>query len=178
MDTTVGNYLLLDVCKNKIAQGEKETVLEAFENLFRAAFEGVLVPRLIDTDYQGIVQQTDNVPGSALPLLTESGKLIRSLFIQQKQGEIALLPCLPPQFHSGRFLGADLDFEWSKKTLKRVLIHSAAGGEMHLKLPKRIRSFRMRLGRKNIQKGTVDAQGRAVLCLEGNHTAELDRFEN
>ena len=54
----LGNYSLLKICKEKIQRREKEGVLQAFESLFCAAFEGVLVPRVWDLDYQGIIAET------------------------------------------------------------------------------------------------------------------------
>jgi hypothetical protein len=177
---------LLNACKNKIEQRQRESVLEAFEHLFLAAFEGVLTPRWVDSDYQGIGSQfpTTAPSISSLPLLTQSGQLIRSLFIEESSGEVSLLPCLPPQFHCGRMIrvrtsrGEVLDFEWTKKTLRSVLIHSASGGPLTLKFPKGIRSFRATCGKQVLKKVNVDAEGRAALSLEAGKTLQLDRLEH
>ena len=184
VENATGNFSLLNVCRKKIEHLEKETVLQAFEHLFLSAFEGVLVPRLTDLGYQGIVPEPQNAPhGSSLPLLTESGRLIRSLFFQEKDGELSLLPCLPPQFHCGRMLRMRtsnqemLDFEWTKKSLRSVLITSASGGEIHLKLPKEIRHCRLTSGKMVTKKVAVDSEGRVVLFLEANRTFQLDRLE-
>ena len=73
-----------------IANRERVKLLEVFESFFLASFEGVLVPRLIDTEYQGILPQ-EEIKGPPLPLLTEGGKLIRSLIFQEDQGVLSLL---------------------------------------------------------------------------------------
>lgn len=170
-----GENALLEACRRKIEQREKDSVLEAFERLFLAAFEGVLAPRCADTEHQGI-EFTSQTP---LSLLTESGRLIRSLFIQENEGALSLLPCLPPQFHCGRMTGVritsgeTLHFEWTKKTLRVVHIHSASNGQIALQLPKGIRSFRMTGGKKL----EVDAEGKIIVPLEANKTVQLDRFE-
>lgn len=176
---------VLKRCETSIEQLDKERVLKNFEALFLCAFEGVLVPRWVDTDYQGILsaEESGDAALCPLPLLTESGKLIRSLFIQEKNQEIALLPCLPPQFHCGRMThvstsqGVILAFEWSKKMLRRVQMVSTLGGEIVLKLPKGIRSCRCRCGKvdKHID---VDREGKAALLLEPNSTAYLDRLQS
>ncbi|MBS0603886.1 MAG: hypothetical protein JSS60_02485 [Verrucomicrobia bacterium] len=183
---TAGNFSLLAICRQKIQQGDKETVCEAFENLFRAAFAGVLVPRVMDSDYQGIVEEGKNPcdPISPLPLLTEAARCIRSLFFQESDGEISLLPCLPSPFHCGRMVGIRtlndqvIHFEWTKKCLRSVVIESGPAGEVALALPKGIRSFRMTSGRRMMKKILIDAQRKTVLSLEEGKTVCLDRFEH
>ena len=172
------SHPLLEACRLMIANRERVKLLEAFESFFLAAFEGVLVPRLVDTEYQGILPQ-EEIKGSPLPLLTEGGKLIRSLFFQEDQGVLSLLPCLPPEFHCGRMLGVkssrgdSFDMEWTKKTLRKVRVVSA--GEMTIKLPKGIVSCRMKIGR-SLKKFSVDKDGHVVCPAKG--IVLLDRFEN
>ncbi len=175
-----GSFSLLDTCKKKIDQGDKETVLDAFENLFLASFEGILVPRLKDTDHHGIAPEEENHGLSAMDLLRESGRLIRSLFLQEKEGTITLLPCLPTPFHCGRMIqaktsnGAFLSFEWSKKMLKKVAIDSNFSGELRLKFPKGVRSFR--LG-KTSPVIPIDSNNEASISFEAGKTVWLDRFQ-
>jgi hypothetical protein len=178
IDTLEGNYSLIEECRQKITCGDKEKVLESFEHLILAAFDGVLVPRLYDTDFQGILPEPQHLKQlSALPLLTQGAHLIRSLFIQEKADGIALLPCLPPQFHCGRMThvqasnGVTLHLEWTKKALRRLQISSPHEKEVLLQLPKAIRSCRMKKKRHSIE------HGRMTLLLAPRQTIELDRFE-
>ncbi len=182
---TGGNFSLLKSCEEKIEQRDRVGVLDAFENLFLAAFEGVLVPRLYDSEYQGIevTKSRGESNLSPIPLLVEGGRLIRSLFIQENQGEVSVLPCLPSQFHAGRMIGvqtspgACLSFEWTKKDLRRVEIEPGSNTQMRLRLPKGIRSFRF-AGKGSARTVDVDSEGRAALPLEAGRTVQLDRFEH
>lgn len=179
-----GNYLLLEECRRQIESREKESVLAAFENFFLSAFQGILVPRLNDSEYQGILPATafskSNI--SPLPLLTEGGKLIRSLFFLENQGEIAILPCLPAQFHCGRITGVKtsqgsiVDFEWTKKSLRRLRLSSSKGGDVRLKLPKGIASCRIKVGRKTLKAPSIDSDGKMTVVLKAHEVVHLDRF--
>ena len=179
---TGGNYSLLEECRQRIDERDRVGVLEAFEAFFLASFEGVLTPRLFDTEHQGIASVTGEAI-SPLPLLTEGGRLIRSLFVQETAGELAILPCLPTAFECGRMTGIQtsrndvVDFEWTKKFLRRMRITSVLGRELTLRLPKGIASFRCKKGRTTMKKMHVDREGRVVLTLGANQTLHLDRFE-
>lgn len=180
-----GNYLLLDECRQKIKQKEKVTVLKSFQHLFLAAFDGVLVPRLYDTEYQGIFPgiEQKNSSLSPLPLLLQGADLIRSLFFQEKEEKIAILPCLPPEFHSGRLIGVKsvkgvtLDLEWTKKSLRRLRVFSFHGNEVLLSVPREIRSCRIKQGRRIINRLPIDSESHLHLSLIANQTIDLDRFE-
>jgi hypothetical protein len=179
-----GDFHLLEECRKKIEQRNKEQILEAFEHLFLAAFGGLLVPRLFDSDHQGLTPHQTTAPKgiSPMPLLVESGKLIRSLFVQEDGGVISLLPCLPTQLHCGRFVGVKtassvrLDIEWSKKVLKRVVIVPEETQQLYLQLPKGIRSCRVVRGPKVQETIIVDSSGQVSLPVESNKTIQLDRL--
>ncbi len=183
--STQGNYLLIEECLQRIEHGEKQKVLESFKSLFLAAFDGVLVPRLFDTEHQGILPEVmlQNPLPAPLALITKGASLIRSLFVHGEDNFIAILPCLPPEFHSGRMIGVQalkgviLDFEWSKKCLRRLQISSIHGMNIVLKLPKGIRSCRVKKGRQALKKLSIDVDGTTVLALVPSETVEIDRLE-
>jgi hypothetical protein len=177
---TEGNYSLLEECRKNIETKNKAELLGSFQKLFLACFDGVLVPRLVDTEHQGIVKQieSDALP---LPLLTKGASLIRSLFVQEMAGKIAILPCLPAEFHCGRMTGVQidrvaLDFEWSKKSLRRLRIVSPLDAEVCLNL-RTIRSCRLRYGRGISKKAAIASDGSLIVSLAPNQPAFLDRFE-
>lgn len=179
-----GNYSLIEECRKNIETRNKAELVESFQNLFLAAFEGVLVPRLIDTEHQGISGHTEiKTRLSPLPLLTKAGSLIRSLFIQETEKKIAILPCLPPEFHSGRMTGVQidnlsLDFEWSKKALRCLRIVAPSDTEVCLILPKGFRSCRLRHRRRQeSKKAAIASDGSLMLSLAPHQPLFLERFE-
>lgn len=157
-----------------------EKMVEGFENVLRAGFEGMLSPRLIDTDYQGFDLPPPSPSESPLILLSEGAHLIRSLFIQQEGPRIALLPTLPPEFHCGRFLDIDcqgiatLHMEWTKKCLRRAIFRPAVEGDWQFVFQRDLRRFRLRCS--TTDRGSIHSCD-APLVLESGKTYFLDCFE-
>jgi hypothetical protein len=159
----------------------EKTVLERLTLLFRVGFEGLMTPRLIDDDLQGIVPHSGTPPdGSPLFLLTEGVRQIRVLFFREEKMTFHLLPELPPEFHSGRLYGLmteagdRLDIEWSKKLLRRVTIRLAKTRSLSLVLQRELKSFRLRTSYK-ARGARHDAS--MPLVLEEGHLLYLDRFQ-
>lgn len=152
-------------------RGELAAALEAF---FKAAFTHLLVPRLKDDQHQGLVPE-EEAKGDPAFLVQEGAKMIRSLFFEQTERRLAFLPHLPIPFDTGRMVGlkapgiGEIDFEWSKKKLRRALIRASVSGEVLLELQKEIKTIRV--GKKKKQKGSEP------LLLEAGQTYLLDRFE-
>lgn len=140
-----GTAALLKVCQN----ASKLEAYEAFQNLFNVAFEGVLSPSLKDNQHQGFELALPPSSLSPLILLTEGAKAIRSLFIRAHKNEIFVLPCLPPQFHCGRFLQVRcdhlglLDVEWTKKAIRCMVFHAETTESIHFHFPKDVLRFRL-----------------------------------
>lgn len=153
---------------------DRTLLAPAIEAFFKAAFKGILVPRLVDDQHQGLVPDE---PGKGNPffLLQEGAKMVRALFFKQNERRLAFLPNLPVPFDSGRMLGlqafgiGEIDLEWSKKTIRRAIIRATTPGEVLLDLPKEIKTFR--LGKKKKQKRDEP------ILLEPGNTYHLDRFE-
>ncbi len=168
----VGTAALLQPC-------EKMEVISLYRKLFLAGFDGILCPRLADTDHQGIVPE-GFYSESPLVLLSEGARYIRSLFFQETADGWSFFPCLSPEFHAGRFLqlatktGDKIDFEWSKKLLQKVVIHSTLEHEILISLPKPLKSCRLRTSLK--QKGIRHSMEKS-LTLAPHQTLFLDRFE-
>lgn len=140
-----GTAALLNVCKN----ATKMEAYSSFENLFNAAFEGLLSPRLADEQHQGFELTAAPRDLSPLVILTEGAKIIRSFFIHYERNDIFVLPHLPPQFHYGRFLQVqcgslgDLDFEWTKKMIRRMVFHAKTEETIKFHFPKEIQRYRL-----------------------------------
>ena len=185
----IPKYPLLDAgtstyLKNsyRLAKEKKRALIGAsFLELFKVGFEGILSPRLIDTDYQGCTVQ-DEIPKEASPLLLlgEGARLIRQLLIDRKEGALAILPCLPKEIHAGRFIDIDCgggliaDLEWSKKCIRRMTLRPKEDQTLTLSFQKAIESFRLRKGFKG--RGTT-VEANALMELKKEHFYILDRFQ-
>jgi hypothetical protein len=127
----------------------KENVCDAFINLFKVAFEGILSPRLNDEQHQGFALDAAPPTLSPLILLTEGARIIRSLFIRIQLNEIFVLPSLPTQFHCGRFLHIQcaslglLDLEWTKHFMRRMIFHAASDALVQFHFPKNVKRYRL-----------------------------------
>lgn len=153
---------------------------DKLEKTFLTAFHSILVPRLQDGDYQGIVPE-EKIPSDLSPLfiVKKSAQVIRSLFVQERQNQIALLPILPPEFHAGRLTGYvgrgfSLDLEWSKKLLKKAIISASESFEFTFNLQRSIHRFRMR--RSTTERGTI-LQRESPMTIKAGETLYFDRFE-
>ena len=175
-----GTATLLDECRALIAAHRPEKIFFGFQRLWLAGFESALSPRLIDTDFQGILSPSVllNEGSSPLQLLSEGYQLIRSLFIDEAANGISLLPELPPAFHCGRLLHAQLpsgtiQMEWTKKMMRRMVFASITSGKLRFHFCRGEKSCRVR--RSFSDPGTLYASG-AELQVEPGSTYWLDRF--
>jgi hypothetical protein len=175
-----GTSALLETCQELIFQEDRLAVLQGFKNIFLAGFDGILSPRLLDTQHQGfslppLLNTSDLSP---LVLLSEGARLIRSLFVQSCDREIAILPVLPVEFHCGRLLNvqcgdiAALDMEWSKKKIRRMILRAKTDGECKFTF-KDVTSFRLKKHRHH--PGSRISCGQ-LLSLEKNQVYFLDNF--
>lgn len=140
-----------------------------FEKLFLAGFGDLLVPRSRDTDYQGIVPDSET-PGSPLYLLSVGAKAIRALFVTADETSLTL-PKNP--FASGRFLNlrcpfGELDYEWSKKQVRTVKIRASCDLALTLHLAPAIKRFRC--------EGKIYNRGDLLEIKSGGHYV-LDQFQ-
>jgi hypothetical protein len=153
---------------------DRSQLPSALEALFKAAFTKILVPQLNDEHYHGVI--TNDGKGNPFFLVQEAAKLIRGLFFVQNERRIYLLPNLPIPLDCGRMLNIQapgigtIDFEWTKKQLRRVIIRATTPGNILLEYPT-LSSFRVRTSMR--QKGHRATE---TLLLEAGKTYYLDNF--
>jgi hypothetical protein len=175
-----GTACLLRECEDLIAQGKPEFIAQSFLSLFQAGFHDILVPRLIDDQYQGISSVTrSSSTYSPLSLLIEGAHLINRLFIQEDKEGIWILPVLLPEFHSGRLLQFKVkeglvDLEWSKKTIRRMIFYSETDKELVFHFKKSLKSYRLRQGTKD--KGHMHSTDSSIF-IQKNCYYFFDNFE-
>ena len=169
-----GTAKLFKSCEAAIEKQDRLQVGSTLIKLFQVGFGGILTPRLVDTDYLGIIPEASHPSGSPLVLLSHGAQLIRKLFLEVSGNELSLLSCLPVELHAGHAVDMKVsdeltvDIEWSKKTLRRLAMHPKKDQSWKLKLQKDLKSFRMK--GKRFQKEDL-------FRLEAGKTYLLDRFE-
>ena len=177
----VGSSRYLKKCFNLVAEKNRVEIGPSLIETFKVGFEGLLSPRLFDDDYQSYALG-ERIPKTASPLalLSEGAKLIRSLLIDIEEERVALLPCLPKDIHAGRFINIDcgkhlvIDLEWSKKCIRRLILHSKEDQTRLFFFQKCLNSFRLRKGR--FGKGDIVQVG-TPLVLQKDRLYILDRFQ-
>lgn len=178
----VGTLSLLAECREAIQRRDILQIVPLFQSVFQAGFEGILSPRLDDAQHQGfhLKPVPKDSKASPLKLLCEGGRMIRSLFIQANQEEVAILPVLPPQFHCGRLVGLEIpgvgniDLEWSKHRIRRLVFEAAKSGTLNLRFQKEIRQYRFREGNKD--RGVIILNKSSINFVQGSRYF-LDCFE-
>lgn len=156
------------------------TPLEELRALFQVGFRGILAPQKADTLHQGIAFQTPEE--SPFSLLTGGAHLIERAVVSwdEKAGKLHLLAGLLPEFHCGRLVDCyvegvgKIDLEWSKKTLRRLVITSTDTRTLSLDPKGYLKRCRLRLGRHD--KGRI-IQLDEPLTLKQDHVYWFDRFE-
>lgn len=154
---------------------DRTLIAGALDVFFKAAFTKILVPQLNDEHHHGIV--VNDGTGNPFFLVQEGAKLIRSLFFRQNERRIYLLPNLPVPLDCGRMLNlaapgiGTIDFEWTKKQLRRVIIRASVSGDILIEYPT-LKTFRVR----------TNLRGKGVRCsetllLEAGKTYYLDNFQ-
>lgn len=175
-----GTAQRLSLCQQAIANHAPEHLKKQFTSLFKAGFQGILSPRLIDDQFQGLSSSEFSNPSllSPMMLLKQGAKLIRQLFVTKDSQLVRILPSLPPEFHCGRLLNVrldegHLDFEWTKKCIRRLIFRSKKECQIQFSF-KNISSFRLRKNKKE--------QGERILnhfqlSFEKNVDYFFDNFE-
>jgi len=155
-----------------------ELLKHSDENFLRAAFFGILCPRLLDEQHQGLlVQETVPAGASALALIAAAGAKLRGRLLEQRGNRIRLFA---PTEIFGRMVGAllegigRLDFEWRQGSIRRAVLHAKQNIEVAIELPKALQSFRLRLSLHG--RGSRVKAG-SLLPLEKDRVYFLDRFE-
>ncbi len=177
-----GSLALLEACHQTLLDREPVKTEECFRQLIRVGFRSLWMPCLEDSFYQGILPQAllENLEVSPLLLLTEGSRLIRRLFFSEEEGAIEVLPHLLPSLHCGRLTeaplpgGGTMSLEWTKKTIRRLILYSAEEQEVQLLFRSSVRSYRLRQSRQ--EKGERKQNGSSLL-LQKNCYYAFDNFQ-
>jgi hypothetical protein len=179
--TNNGTTNLLEECKRAILAPTIINIVPAFRNLYLAGFDAGFSPRLEDSEHQGfnLPQIPKDELSSAIQIFTEGFKLIREIFISEAKNGISILPALPPEFHCGRLKNiitkfGEIDIEWSKKTIRRMVMKVDVTQNLLIHLQHDIRTYRVR--HVENEKGNFYTKETPIL-LEAGKKYLFDCFE-
>lgn len=170
---------LFEECRKAVAEGDKCRLSSLFINLINTGFEGMLVPQLEDTRFQGLPLKPI-VAKSPLALLSLGASLIRQMFVEQQGTYVKVLPTLLPEFHCGRMINIQLtgigtlDIEWTKKIMRRMQLKASHDGNILFQYQKELKQYRLR--RKKNERGTFLPCGESF-AIEKGQIYIIDNFE-
>ncbi|MGD2168644.1 MAG: hypothetical protein PVI40_00185 [Chlamydiota bacterium] len=173
------SHPVLDQCKRLIHEGRTHELYDAFSLLFQLSFEGMMCPTIEDKNHLKVFDKP-LAPISAFEIMQKGAELIRSLFFQQKEDHLFILPNLPSKMICGRFIKiysediGVIDFEWSKGKIKKFILHACSNKTIHLHFQKEIGEYRLK--QKLSDKGIIINSKEALNIRSGN-TYILDRFQ-
>lgn len=177
-----GTLHLLEDCRESFMTEKPEKGQERWVHFLLGCFNSLLVPQLKDDNYQGLVSLKPLVSLDVSPLviLSDGARLIRKLFFQQEKHLLFILPYLFPSLPAGRLLDVPLDgggrisLEWTKKTIRRLILYAGQDQECAFKFRSDVRSYRIRQHIKD--KGERKSVHSSLLLTKNCHYL-LDNFQ-
>lgn len=176
--------LLQDV-EQCIASKDRIQLDAALLRLLVAGFAFPCFPRRYDDTLLGITQERGDNRGAFFTLLYRCYSVFEGMFMRQQDREIHILPVLPTKCVCGRIvelpiLGVgSLAIEWTKRAVRRVVLHADRATEVSLFFPKYVREVRCReLVRGNpIGRGKVFGSSTVVLETDANRRYLFDQLQ-
>lgn len=179
----LGMHRLLADLQDRVENRKKTEICDALSRLWLAGFSTHFLPRLYDTEYQGIIPDLPKDAPVPFYLLRYSLPIIQEIFVRVQEDAVYILPTLPPEFPCGRLLHltlpevGELSLEWSKKTIRRVILHAHVSKNIKLYFS-RVRGFSCRLrvggvGCGDILRGVLNTS----MSVSAGVMYELSRFE-
>lgn len=162
-----------------LQRSDRTRLYRAWSQLFRAGFEGWMIPRLKDTDYHGF--DKDPVSGTdPFVLVTAGVRLLQQMLVDDTTaGVLAILPKLPPELHCGRLIDLALpkigvlSIEWSKKEIKKVILTPSHSQELQIRFAKQFGSCRVNDG-SSTSRQTMEKP----LKIEKGNVIYFDQFQH
>lgn len=154
---------------------QKELLEQNIIKVIKTHFSKYFIPRIKDEDYQNVdctLKSIDN----PLDLLSNFYFVIKQMFIRYEKNRLYLLPCMLKNFHHGKASFQEpfgfIELYWSKKLLKKAVIRPIQDIKIKMVLQSKIKTFRMRCDKKDLQCKNQDE-----IFLKKDQLYFLDRFE-
>ena len=148
-------------------------------DLIRVGFSDLLVPKSEDDQYLGV--ELPKLVNASLDLLAVGAKQIVGMFLKENGKKISVLPEAKPEFACGRLIDLKMgkhlfELEWTKKRVRRMIIHAGSTESLDLQFPKGVREYRLTLMEKGA-KGKKVLPGQPIQMEEGK-SYFFDRFQH
>ena len=176
-----GNLLLLEDCKKSLLENHPEKDNRLWLNLFQAGFTSLFSPQLVDSNHLGLISSSEiqYQQISPLTLLVEGARVIREMFLSQRNNQLFVLPHLLPELHCGTFLNVEISqigtmsIEWTKKTIRRCVFYSKHNQEIEFIFKSNVQSYRLRDSSKQMN---LKCNRASLLTLQENTHYFFDNF--
>lgn len=173
------NKCIVRELSETILNKKRVEIEERFLKVFKAHFSNAFIPRVNDDDFQNIIERVDEKNAYPLHILRKLFYIIKSMLVEQKLDEIAILPSLPISFHSGKAMHITLpvgsfDLEWSKKLIKKIIFRPKKDVKLKLHFQSKIKTFRLRITLK--EKGKF-FKNKDEISFEKDKIYYLDKFQ-
>jgi len=157
-----GNLTLLKEVETLINEKKCHLIEKAFEKIYLSSFDKMFSPKIFDDQWLAmlpIVEKIRTSKQNPLIILQKGALLIKRLFVEYDAKILKILPCLPPSFCSGRFIGIEnedftLNMQWAKGQIFTLILSAKRDCDLRIIFPREIKSFRLK-DRKNKERTSI-----------------------
>lgn len=175
-----GTLVFLNELTETIEQKKHDKIGSILKNMMATSFAPMMVPHLEDFRHWGFhLPKDDTSKASPWLLFSELYTVIRKFFVCYENSNLYLLPHLPPELFCGKLRQVQegdlmLHLEWTKKTIRRMMITSSKSSTITLHFAAGIKTFRLRIGEQD--RGTR-FKNHHEITIKRNKVYFFDNFE-
>lgn len=175
-----GTLVFLNELNDAIEQKKHDRIAPTLKTMISSSFAPMMVPHLDDFKHWGYhLPKDESSKASPWLLLSELYSLIRKFFIFLNNTDLYLLPHLPPELFCGKLRQIKakdlmLHLEWTKKTIRRMIITTSKSCTVTLHYAAGVKTFRLKIGEKD--KG-VRLKNHHEITFKRNKVYFFDNFE-
>lgn len=168
------NHLALE---KALESHQHNHLIAPLNHLIKTNFSDFFVPHVGDPFSWSFEEKDSENTMDRFNLLGSLYPLLRRFFLLKKQTQLFFLPHLPAELHCGKALQFQeehlcIDFEWSKKQLKRILLKPSRDQVLTLHFPSKMKHCRIQ-----VDNNSSFFQNGEQIALQANKNYQLDRFE-
>ncbi|CDR34963.1 hypothetical protein [Criblamydia sequanensis] len=153
---------------------KKEELEDFLEKTLQLEFSGILAPDASKTSY--LAPHNKPLEHSPFSILNEGYLLIKSLFIQETEDTLFILPHLPPFCKTGRLKAAltngFIELEWRKHKVLKLIYHSFEDQKLNLKMGTLIKQCRF----SDSKESKINITNFLNISFKKGHSYYFDKF--